>query len=134
MKQVHEVFMKTLLHRLGNRARSVGRALFPSDPLANCLSHLVAHGLNLRVIYDIGAHQGSFATGLNRYFPGVDFFLFEENKAMESSLRSTGFQYHIATLSSQSGNIQFYQRGGTGDSYYKEATSAYDAVEPIVQQ
>lgn len=88
--------------------------------------------MKLDVVYDVGAHTGAFSTEMKRYLSNSDFILFEANESMEAALAKTGFRYVIAALSSRNGTVEFFQKGGTGDSYYREATDVYVKIPPRI--
>lgn len=85
-------------------------------------------GLNIDVVYDIGACSGYWSLGLkSSVLPNSSFFLFEANESRSQELNMTGFPYYIGILSKPDVNyVDFYSKHSTGDSYYKENTIHYD--------
>lgn len=125
--------MRPTLRRAASSARALARKAFPTNSLAAALISLRERGVPLDTFYDIGAHRGAFATDMKRFLPRSRFVLFEANETMKPALAASGFPYFIRTLSSRSGTVEFYQRDGTGDSYYKEATDRYVSVPANVK-
>jgi FkbM family methyltransferase len=133
--------IRTRMNRL--LAAPVGKALdhlpslerFVSDrtdrrrlPLA--LTRLRRRGLEIGVVYDIGAHRGDWTRAARESLPDARFFLFEANELHAGALEATGERYFTAVLSSEEKAVDFFLTGGSGDSYYREATERYAGVEP----
>lgn len=83
-----------------------------------------------RVIYDIGAHQGSWAAETAKIFPSASYFLFEANPANESHLSRLQEPHFIVTLSEKDGQRRefFTPKIGsnTGSSLYKAQSVDFD--------
>jgi FkbM family methyltransferase len=133
--------IRTRINRL--LAASVAKALesFPSleqfvraetdtRRLTVTLTRLRRRGLEIRVVYDIGAHRGEWTSYARGGAPEARFFLFEANELHAQALRESGEPYFTAILSSEEKLVDFYLTGGSGDSYYREATERYVDVEP----
>lgn len=75
---------------------------------------------HIKSVYDIGAHRGSWASGMKRLLPQADFHLFEANPSCSPYLTKTGLPFFIVALSSTLGKRVFYTADSTGDSFYKE--------------
>lgn len=111
-------------------------------PVLNSLDSLLVHDRlrrrllalqgnhKINFVYDVGAHIGEWSTQVAQWRPKAKFFLFEANPKHEPALIESGFDYVIALLSSHVESKDFFATGGTGDSYFKELTSAYDNVKP----
>lgn len=91
-------------------------------------------GFNLRVAYDIGAHVGSWSTSLVSALPHMRPICFEANAAHRESLQQSGFPFFISPLGSKNEEVEFYGKGGTGDSFYRENSSSYENVQPVKVQ
>ena len=98
------------------------------------LTRLKRRGVEIEVVYDIGAHVGRWTKSVRPSLPGARFFLFEANETHEAALRATGDPYFIATLSSEPKVVDFYAIGGQGDSYFREQTELYRDVSPQRRQ
>ena len=98
------------------------------------LSELISKGLDINVIYDIGAYHGEWSKSLSKTsLKKSDFILFEANQTNSEYLNKLKFKYFIGVLSNEKKKVNFYSRKLTGDSYYKEQTSGYDKnLEPEI--
>lgn len=99
-----------------------------AEKLPSALKQMQADGVAIDVIYDIGARHGEWAKWLKKKLKTSEFFLFEANEGCAPMLEASGFKYFIGVLSSSVAEVDFYEAGGTGDSYYKENTPRYEAV------
>ena len=108
------------------------------DPRAYSMErwrHFLANCFVPRVFYDIGANDPFFFEGQQVVFkpimPTTQFYLFEAMKKHEPALIRSGEPYALVLLGETDGAAKtFYESKhyapGTGDSYYKERTAAYD--------
>ena len=98
------------------------------------LSELIYKGLNISVIYDIGAYHGEWSKNLSKTsLKKKDFILFEANQSNSEYLKKSKFKYFIGVLSNEKKEINFYSKKLTGDSYYREKTAGYDKnLEPEI--
>lgn len=112
------------------RLEQVVAAQTDSRRLPIVLTRLRRRGVQIETVYDIGAHRGAWTQIVRQILPRATFFLFEANEAHEGWLAKTGERYFIVVLSSEETLVEFYGTGGSGDSYYREATKNYDGVEP----
>ena len=95
--------------------------------LNNFISELKNRGLNLDVVYDIGAWQGGWSRDMRAVLPDTEFILFEANPAYADALANSGFRAFNTVLSNPGRNeVEFYNGTNTGDSYYKETTTHYN--------
>jgi FkbM family methyltransferase len=85
----------------------------------------------IRVVYDVGAHNGSWTNQVSRILKSADFYLFEPNKNHNSQLEKTGFKYFNDVLSDQCKTIEWFGVGGLGDSYFKESSQSFENVSSI---
>jgi FkbM family methyltransferase len=119
----------------GARARLRGYLL--SDKLHRLhekVADLVRQGLKVDVIYDIGARHGEWAKSISKILPRAEIILFEGNEKCSAILAQSGFKSIIAVLSAEAKVVEFYDGDSTGDSYYKENTSHYDAIAATQKQ
>jgi FkbM family methyltransferase len=95
--------------------------------------NLISRGLQINVVYDIGAHKGRWTKQHASLLPNANFFLFEANKEHAEKLKSRGYRAFIGVLSSDGEPAKFYKKVGTGDSLYRENTQTYseDSFEVV---
>jgi FkbM family methyltransferase len=90
-------------------------------------------GLPCNVVYDIGARHGYWSEYMSRHIK-AEFILFEANEEHASRLKDRGFRFFTGVLSDRDKEVQWFGKGATGDSYYKENTSVYDNVESVTKR
>jgi len=100
-----------------------------SRRLRRVLRVLQEGGLQVLVVYDIGANKGRWARDTKRLLPAASFFLFEANESHRKKLASRGFPFFICVLGSREEHRRFYSTGGTGDSLYLEKTHHYGETD-----
>ena len=83
-------------------------------------------GLNINTVYDIGAHKGRWTKWNKKILKKSEFILFEANEIHAEKLKKTKSKYFIQILASEDKEVNFYRKGGTGDSMYLENTDHYD--------
>ena len=95
-------------------------------------------GFEPRTILDIGAQVGDFYRECKGIWPDSQIMMIEATKECEPYLKDTGGNYLIAVLSDEKKKIPFYKTKvadtNTGNSVYKELTSAYSDKNLIVEQ
>ena len=89
------------------------------------LHSLIARGIDISVVFDIGAHKGRWTSEHKKIFKKSDFYLFEANEEHLKKLNSRGGNVFIGVLSSNGLPAKFYKKIGTGDSLYRENTIHY---------
>jgi FkbM family methyltransferase len=89
------------------------------------LKDLVAEGIQIETVYDIGAHKGRWTKEHISIFPTANFIMFEANQEHAEKLKSRGHRTFIGVLSSDGEPAKFYKKAGTGDSLYRENTQTY---------
>ena len=91
---------------------------------------LIKHKLakEIRVVYDVGAHNGSWTNQVSRILKSSDFYLFEPNKNHNSQLEKTGFKFFNDVLSDQTKTVEWYGVGGLGDSYFKDSGQTFASI------
>jgi FkbM family methyltransferase len=93
---------------------------------------------NINVIYDIGAHQGDWATEIHSLMPNAHFILFEANPQHEKKLAQLGHRFFNTVLTKPGiQEVEFFVPSGaqstsTGASYLKEITPHYEHVKVTV--
>jgi len=92
---------------------------------AERLHILKKDGFNPRIIYDIGAHKGSWTAEAKPFFGDAQFYLFEANDYYDAYLRRLGYPYFIALLGDCQKMMPFYSINGSGDSVLLEQTHHY---------
>jgi FkbM family methyltransferase len=89
------------------------------------LSALKHKGLEIYVVYDVGARYGRWSKGASKIFPHAKFYLFEASDKCKSTLLAQPFPFFIETLSSKVKNVTFYEKNTPGDSYLKDKSIIY---------
>jgi FkbM family methyltransferase len=91
------------------------------------LIELIKKEVEIKTVYDIGAHRGDFSNFLSKTsLKGKDFYLFEANEKNEKYLNKFDFKYFIDVLSDRKKEVKFYSKSLGGDSYFREQTDIYD--------
>lgn len=103
----------------------IATAVFGRSFHTERLQVLKKNGFNPTVIYDIGAHQGTWTNEVRSLFNGAHFILFEANECHIPYLQRTGFPYFIGLLGDRQDTVPFYSINGTGDSIFIEQTHHY---------
>jgi FkbM family methyltransferase len=65
-------------------------------------------GLDASLIFDIGAHQGSFSMQASRIFPNATFYLIEPQEALVSGIKDDRFKIVTKAVSLVDGSIDFF--------------------------
>tara|TARA_B100001250_G_scaffold18052_1_gene15687 strand:- start:1161 stop:1913 length:753 start_codon:yes stop_codon:yes gene_type:complete len=99
------------------------------------LINLIKKGLEIDIIYDIGAFRGEWSSFLNKTsLKNKKFYLFEANEENEQHLKKLSFKYFIKILSDKEKKVDFFSKVSTGDSYFIEQTSIYkDDCKPKIK-
>lgn len=79
-------------------------------------------GIDLQIIYDIGANEGKWSRRVREAQKLKSrFYLFEPNDTYRTQYEKLGFaNYFNVILSDSEKEVNFFGIGSTGDSYYKE--------------
>lgn len=103
------------------------------NDLPAVIQTLTSKGYNINSVFDIGANKGTWTLQYEKLLPQATFHLFEANPAHPRPARlSQKHSWFNAVLSSpETTEVEFYGISGTGDSYYKEDTQAYQSCVPI---
>ena len=100
--------------------------------LQKVIDVLKQHNHAINVVYDIGANQGKWTSRYEKIMPNAKFFMFEANQRRKKPAAVNKHTWFNSVLSSPDINeVMFYDRMGTGDSYYKEDTTFYDGIMPV---
>lgn len=105
----------------------------PEQDLIEYLEFLKFKGLEINVVYDIGAWKGYWSPLIKgRVFPNAEFIMFEANSAYVPDLQSRGFKFFNVLLSNpERETVDFFNGTNSGDSYYKETSIHYDNQSSI---
>ena len=98
------------------------------------LSALKQKGLEINVVYDVGARYGRWSKGASKVFPRAKFYLFEASDKCKSILTTQHFPFFIETLSSKVKNVTFYEKNTPGDSYLKDKSIFYKKSAGIAKK
>ena len=95
-------------------------------------------GFEPRTILDVGAQVGDFYRECKETWPDSQIMMIEATQECEPYLKETGGNYLIAVLSDTKKVVNFYKTKvadtNTGNSMYKELTSAYSDDNLIVEK
>ena len=90
------------------------------------LLELQKNGLNIDIIFDIGAYKGKWSELLsNTSLKNKNFYLFEANEENKIFLENSRFKSFFKVLSDKKKKVKFFSNSSTGDSYLIEQTSFY---------
>lgn len=128
MKQMLRQLIGGWVRNVPTRYRNRVINLWLNDEVASTIKQLKHANVIIANTYDIGAYRGDWTKKLSGDFPHMKFFMFEANSIHEDQLKKTGNWYKVGILSDVEREVEFYTKGGTGDSYYKENTSIYEDV------
>ena len=109
-----ETIKKRLKHRLG----------VPS--VTDSLILAQNNGFQPKVIFDIGAYQGTWTQEISRIFPESKFFMFEAQSSKEEFLRNVcklsniNAEYHIGVLGAEHGKEVVFHEYETASSVHEE--------------
>jgi FkbM family methyltransferase len=130
--------MNKLYKLLNSILKPLGFSLIRNElraDLPSLIRRLQKAGVELQVIYDVGAYKGKWTEGLKPHLKkDVHFFLFEPNSKFDSELRGTGFPVFNVLLSDKPEIRTFYSQEGSGDSYYPEKSTGNIAVREMQVQ
>lgn len=87
------------------------------------------NSMEYKVVYDIGAQKGEFAAEVKKHYPDAKIHLFEPNTKHNEDMEKFGVVHNVA-LWKETGVMDFYSIGESGDSFYREMTPLYDDVKP----
>ena len=90
------------------------------------LHKLKEYGFQPKSILDVGANKAEWTVFVKPIFPDARFFLIDAIDYEELH----DFEHLIAVVSDREKEVDFFQQGWTGDSYYQEDTGHYEYVSP----
>jgi FkbM family methyltransferase len=130
MKSVWKVVFHIFIGVLPTRYRKAATNQLMQFEFYKIIDDMLHKSIKIENIYDIGANKGDWTIDLSKKFPKMKFYLFEANSIHENELKKLNHWYNTGILSDVEKDIEFYSKGGTGDSYFKENTSVYSEIEP----
>ena len=100
--------------------------------LNDVIKKLFSHGYQINSVFDIGAHKGTWTTQYEKLLPNAQFSLFEANPNLlrPPKLAKKHKWFNVVLSDPETKEVEFYSIRGTGDSYYKEQTHAYNNCTP----
>ena len=87
-------------------------------------------GMQLNIVYDIGARVGLWTKLIKTALPSAKFICFEADDKCKNALEKSSDKALICVLSDTNRQLQFYRGTGTGDSYYLENSPFFKGVVP----
>lgn len=125
---IYKHLNRNIFHRFNLHLSS----FLKSNTLEGLLTSLKLEGLELEIVFDVGAYKGMWSNNLLKYVsPSAKFYLFEPNRSHKSNQERERFKYFNCLLWSKDGEeIPFYSNSSTGDSVYKEVGEIYKNVIP----
>lgn len=119
-----------ILSNLRDQLSKLGLQIQLTKYSPGLIPFLIKHKLakEIRVVYDVGAHNGSWTNQVSRILKSADFYLFEPNKNHNSHLEKTGFKFFNDVLSDQTKTVEWYGVGGLGDSYFKDSGQTFASI------
>ena len=91
-------------------------------------------GMNPSVIFDIGAHNGSWTREIQPVFPAAKFFAFEPNTEHQKALQD--ISSHFILVGNKSDTVPYFKNAigcTTGNSIYLEQTIYFSPQTAFVQ-
>ena len=89
-----------------------------------------------KIIFDIGAHHGTWTNNMLKIYPNSKYYLFE---AINYSELDNLNNYHNISihkniiLSNKEKQINWYEGCNTGDSIFKEKSIVYKDIKPVIK-
>ena len=93
---------------------------FQQNTLINYFRNNSSDIKNIKIIFDIGAHRGSWTQQIKRVFNKGNFYLFEANINNNKFLESKNLNFFNVLLSDKEEKKIFYTLNSSGDSYLKQ--------------
>jgi len=100
------------------------------------LKSLKNKGYNPDLIFDIGAHKGTWTAETITVFPEAQYYLFEANTYDELNKLSKSNIKVFSNIILNSDNIEvpWFNNSSTGDSIFKENTHFYTNITPLTRK
>lgn len=89
-----------------------------------------------QIIFDIGAHHGTWTYNMLKIYPNSKYYLFEAIDYVELNKLNNYDNISVhknIILSNKEKQINWYQGSNTGDSIYKENSIIYKDIKPIIK-
>ena len=103
--------------------------------LSSVIQRLTAEGYKINHVFDIGANKGKWTALCSRARVRATVCMFEGNPNQSPPRLAPNHKWFNSVLSSpETSEVDFYAVSGTGDSYYKEQTKAYNNCIPLKLQ
>lgn len=93
---------------------------FQQNTLINYFKNNSSDIKNIKIIFDIGAHRGSWSQQIKTVFNKGNFYLFEANINNNKFLESKNLNFFNVLLSDKEEKKIFYTLNSSGDSYLKQ--------------
>jgi FkbM family methyltransferase len=95
------------------------------------LKKITDNGLDIKVVYDIGAFIGDWSVNTKLVLPNAQFIMFEANGACGPYLQKTNIPFFAGTALSGPGKktVPFFNSLNSNSSYYKDTMTVYDNQE-----
>ena len=101
------------------------------------LTSLKSKGYNPDLIFDIGAHKGTWTAETIKVFPESKYYLFEANNYDELNKLSNKTNIKVFSntlLNSDNVEVPWFNNSSTGDSIFKENTHFYTNINALTRQ
>lgn len=98
------------------------------------LKRIIDKGLDIKVVYDIGAFIGDWTVSTKIVLPNAQFIMFEANGACGPYLQKINVPFFAGTAlsSSDKKTVPFFNSLNSNSSYYKDTMTVYDKQESTV--
>lgn len=131
MGKIKEIVRK-ILWRLN---ATVTRASYHNS-IPGLLKRTSAAGIEIKTIFDIGAHNGLWSSSIQKYLNKSNFYLFEPNSVHNQEIIRRGFVPINVLLSDKHKKVKFFRSigrtdPGTGDSIYPESENEDELLYEI---
>ena len=93
---------------------------FQQNTLINYFKNNSSDIKNIKIIFDIGAHRGSWSQQIKTVFNKGNFYLFEANINNNKFFESKNLNFFNVLLSDKEEKKIFYTLNSSGDSYLKQ--------------
>lgn len=92
------------------------------------LKRITDKGLEIKVVYDIGACVGNWTIETRNQLPNAQYIMFEANPVHYEVLKNVQVPVFCGKVLSAPGKktVQFYNSNNTNDSYYRDTMTIYD--------
>ena len=127
---------ETYFKHIINKSIIVNSNNTPDDTLMfNRLLKLKQKGYYPDTILDIGAYHGIWTNNMKKIYNDSKFYLFEAINYDElNRFLNTDINVYNVLLNDKIENVNWYEMKNTGDSMFKEKTSAFINCNPIIRQ